>query len=181
MHHPIQMKPADTENRNGRSCLFILLVNNPLSCLLHFIIYKFAFYSNLMFEIILGGQLWNPICEYCIICFLWSWMFPFECFDWINQFAERKLFIGMVCKKNDEEVKNIWSEKYISAEYFREASKYTWSDEKNKIWCFPKPIPNQFQFQDIRQMFDKFGPVEEVTVLRDDQGVSRGNLNHFQT
>jgi len=59
MHHPIQMKPADTENRN-----------------------------------------------------------------------ERKLFIGMVCKKNDEE--------------------------------------------DIRQMFDKFGPVEEVTVLRDDQGVSRG-------
>merc|ERR1719180_126508 len=59
MHHPIQMKPADTENRN-----------------------------------------------------------------------ERKLFIGMVCKKNDEE--------------------------------------------DIRQMFDKFGPVEEVTVLRDDQGMSRG-------
>merc|ERR1719237_206213 len=59
MHHPIQMKPADTENRN-----------------------------------------------------------------------ERKLFIGMVCKKNDEE--------------------------------------------DIRHMFDKFGPVEEVTVLRDDQGVSRG-------
>merc|ERR550534_2270886 len=56
MHHPIQMKPADTENRN-----------------------------------------------------------------------ERKLFIGMVCKKNDEE--------------------------------------------DIRQMFDKFGPVEEVTVLRDDNGV----------
>ena len=29
-------------------------------------------------------------------------------------------------------------------------------------------------FQDIRQMFDKFGPVEEVTVLRDDNGVSRG-------
>ena len=29
-------------------------------------------------------------------------------------------------------------------------------------------------FQDIRQMFDKFGPVEEVTVLRDDQGLSRG-------
>ena len=23
-------------------------------------------------------------------------------------------------------------------------------------------------------MFDKFGPVEEVTVLRDDQGMSRG-------
>jgi len=59
MHHPLQMKPADTENRN-----------------------------------------------------------------------ERKLFIGMVCKKMGEE--------------------------------------------DIRQMFDKFGPVEEVTVLRDDQGVSRG-------
>merc|ERR1719219_2073496 len=59
MHHPIQMKPADTENRN-----------------------------------------------------------------------ERKLFIGMVCKKLNEE--------------------------------------------DIKQMFDKFGPVEEVTVLRDDQGVSRG-------
>merc|ERR1719458_740585 len=59
MHHPLQMKPADTENRN-----------------------------------------------------------------------ERKLFIGMVCKKMGEE--------------------------------------------DIRHMFDKFGPVEEVTVLRDDQGVSRG-------
>ena len=26
-------------------------------------------------------------------------------------------------------------------------------------------------------MFDKFGPVEEVTVLRDDQGMSRGEKN----
>jgi len=59
MHHPIQMKPADTENRN-----------------------------------------------------------------------ERKLFIGMVCKKMSED--------------------------------------------DIRQMFEKYGPVEECSILRDDNGVSRG-------
>jgi len=59
MHHPIQMKPADTENRN-----------------------------------------------------------------------ERKLFIGMVCKKLNEE--------------------------------------------DIKAMFIQFGPIEECTVLRDDNGISRG-------
>lgn len=59
MHHPIQMKPADTENRN-----------------------------------------------------------------------ERKLFIGMVCKKLTEE--------------------------------------------DIKAMFLQFGPIEECTVLRDDNGISRG-------
>jgi len=59
MHHPIQMKPADTENRN-----------------------------------------------------------------------ERKLFIGMVCKKLNEE--------------------------------------------DIKDMFIQFGPIEECTVLRDDNGISRG-------
>ena len=40
----------------------------------------------------------------------------------------------------------------------------------------PSSTENVFNwvFQDIRQMFDKFGPVEEVTVLRDDNGVSRG-------
>jgi len=59
MHHPIQMKPADTENRN-----------------------------------------------------------------------ERKLFIGMVCKKLNED--------------------------------------------DIKDMFIQFGPIEECTVLRDDNGISRG-------
>jgi len=59
MHHPLQMKPADTENRN-----------------------------------------------------------------------ERKLFIGMVCKKLGEE--------------------------------------------DIKAMFIQFGPIEECTVLRDDNGISRG-------
>ena len=28
MHHPIQMKPADTENRNGRCHIYSLFVNN---------------------------------------------------------------------------------------------------------------------------------------------------------
>jgi RNA recognition motif-containing protein len=44
--------------------------------------------------------------------------------------SERKLFIGMVCKKLNEE--------------------------------------------DIRNMFIHFGPIEECTVLRDDNGISRG-------
>ena len=48
---------------------------------------------------------------------------------------ERKLFIGMVCKKLNEE--------------------------------------------DIKDMFIQFGPIEECTVLRDDNGISRGmNMSH---
>ena len=45
-------------------------------------------------------------------------------------YSERKLFIGMVCKKLNEE--------------------------------------------DIKDMFIQFGPIEECTVLRDDNGISRG-------
>ena len=68
---------------------------------------------------------------------------------------ERKLFIGMVCKKMGEEV-----------------------DLNTLSFLCKHFLCNSFHrlstLQDIRQMFDKFGPVEEVTVLRDDQGVSRG-------
>ena len=34
-----------------------------------------------MFEIILGGQLSNPICEYCIIWFLWNFLLSW----WLNK------------------------------------------------------------------------------------------------
>ena len=51
-------------------------------------------------------------------------------FDLSSRVSERKLFIGMVSKKLNEE--------------------------------------------DIRAMFIQFGPIEECTVLRDDNGVSRG-------
>ena len=48
----------------------------------------------------------------------------------IVYYSERKLFIGMVCKKLNED--------------------------------------------DIKDMFIQFGPIEECTVLRDDNGISRG-------
>ena len=68
---------------------------------------------------------------------------------------ERKLFIGMVCKKMGEEV-DLNTLPFLCKHFLR--SFFHWLST----------------LQDIRQMFDKFGPVEEVTVLRDDQGVSRG-------
>ena len=64
----------------------------------------------------------------------------------------------MVCKKMGEEV-NFASHflLHFSSRFFIFLAEFS-----------------EISVQDIRQMFDKFGPVEEVTVLRDDQGVSRG-------
>ena len=64
----------------------------------------------------------------------------------------------MVCKKMGEEV-NIYDHFHFLDPF---------------VPLFLWGTFHQLPLQDIRQMFDKFGPVEEVTVLRDDQGVSRG-------
>ena len=70
----------------------------------------------------------------------------------------------MVCKKMGEEVNSYTS---FLTQHFSLKLVYSWFLTQT---FFLKLV----QLQDIRQMFDKFGPVEEITVLRDDQGVSRG-------
>ena len=36
-------------------------------------------------------------------------------------------------------------------------------------------LPKAYSGEDVRQMFDKFGDIEEVNVLHDTAGISRGN------
>ena len=84
MHHPIQMKPADSENRNGKN----------------------HFKSFGVFSIWLIGE----------------------------NLTERKLFVGMLSKKISE--------------------------------------------NDVRIMFSPYGSIEECTVLRDNNNISRGLLFH---
>ena len=105
MHHPIQMKPADTENRNGNYQHQHL--SPPSKIHLFFVL---IFVSNFF-------QIGKPDAALISLSIYVS---------------ERKLFVGMVTKKFNE--------------------------------------------SDVRVMFNSFGTIEECTVLRDANGISKGQL-----
>ena len=56
------------------------------------------------------------------------------------------------------------------------------TENRNERKLFVGMVSKKFNESDVRVMFNSFGTIEECTVLRDTNGVSKGDFCHiFQT